>query len=105
MQAAADTVMLQIQAAADTVMLQIQAAADTVMLQIQAAADTVMFDLIIVSISKSFFVSFAETRIQILSVIDFYTKVFITFCFVHILIIKLDFEVLIGFRYTLRGAE
>ena len=65
-----------------------------------------MFDLIIVSISKLFFVSFAETKIQILSVIDFYTKVFITFCFVNILIIiKLDFEVLIGFRYTLRGAE
>ena len=64
-----------------------------------------MFDLIIVSISK-FFVSFAETKIQILSVIDFYTKVFITFCFVNILIIiKLEFEVLIGFRYTLRGAE
>ena len=65
-----------------------------------------MFDLIIVSISKLFFVSFAETKIQILSVIDFYTKVFITLCFVNILIIiKLDFEVLIGFRYTLRGAE
>ena len=52
------------------------------MLQMLAAADVVMFGLNY-----------------------FYTKVFITFRVINILIIKLNFEAFIDFRYTLRGVE